>query len=150
MPQNILVTGASSGFGRLIAEKLLGQGHTVVASMRGTADKNKTAADGLQDAGAKVVEIDVTREESVNQGVADAIQAVGRLDVVVNNAGVGVLGLQESFTPEDWQKIFDVNLFVDKMGMGDALQSYNEQQEQITRGIYKGLGIESMLTLKSV
>lgn len=111
MNQKILVTGASSGFGLLITETLLERGHTVVASMRGVAGKNKAAADGMRAAGAQVVEIDVTREESVNRGVAGAIQAVGRLDVVVNNAGVGVLGLQESFTPEDWQRVFDVNLF---------------------------------------
>ena len=111
MAQNILVTGASSGFGRLITEALLERGHTVVAAMRELLHKNRAAADGLQAAGAQVVEIDVTRDASVDQGVAHAIQTVGQLDVVVNNAGVGVLGLQESFTPEDWQKIFDVNLF---------------------------------------
>ncbi len=111
MPQKIMVTGANSGFGRLITQTLLELGHTVVASMREVAGKNSAAANDLKAAGAKVVEIDVTREKSVDQGVADAIQSVGQLDAVVNNAGVGVLGLQENFSPQDWQKIFDVNLF---------------------------------------
>ena len=111
MPQNILVTGANSGFGRLITETMLVGGHRVVATLREWAHKNNAAAKDLKAAGAKVVEIDVTRERSVNQGAADAIRIVGDLDVVVNNAGVGVLGLQENFSPQDWQKIFDVNLF---------------------------------------
>ncbi len=111
MTQKILVTGASGGIGRLVTATLLARGHTVVASVRGLNDKNKSAAEALRNAGAKIVEIDVTCEESVNRGVADAVQAAGHLDGVVNNAGVGVIGLQECFTPEDWQHVFDVNLF---------------------------------------
>jgi NAD(P)-dependent dehydrogenase (short-subunit alcohol dehydrogenase family) len=73
--------------------------------------KNKAAAEELKEAGAHIVEIDVTNDESVGRGVEAAIKAAGGLDVVVNNAGVGVLGLQESFTPEDWKKLFDINVF---------------------------------------
>lgn len=111
MPKKILVTGASSGFGRLITQTLLNNSYTVIAAVREVAGKNKSAAEELQAAGAHIVEIDVTSDASVDQGVAAAVELAGGLDVVVNNAGVGVLGLQETFTPEDWQKIFDVNLF---------------------------------------
>lgn len=111
MTCKILVTGASSGFGKLTTLTLLNNGHTVVGSMRGVDGKNKGVAEELKSAGAHVVEIDVTSDDSVAQGVAAALEAAGGLDVVVNNAGVGVIGLQEAFTPEDLQKVFDINVF---------------------------------------
>ncbi|HEX7898086.1 MAG TPA: SDR family NAD(P)-dependent oxidoreductase [Planctomycetota bacterium] len=104
---NVLVTGASKGFGFLIVKTLLKDGHRVAAGMRGVGGKNGAAAAELKAAGAAPVELDVTDEASVNRAVASA----GALDVVVNNAGVGVLGLQENFTPEDWKRVFDVNVF---------------------------------------
>ncbi len=107
MSKKILVTGASGGFGKLITQTLLDKGHAVIASMRNPGDKNREIADELNTIGAHIVEIDVTSEDSVKQGVETA----GTLDVVVNNAGVGVIGLQESFPPEDWQKLFDINVF---------------------------------------
>jgi len=103
---NILVTGSSKGFGFLIVKTLLKDGHRVIAGMRGVDGKNKSAAGELKAAGALPVEMDVTDEGSVARAVASA----GSLDIVVNNAGVGVLGLQETFTPEDWKKVFDVNV----------------------------------------
>lgn len=111
MSQKILITGASGGFGALTTHLLLEKGHTVIATMRGVYNKNKAIAHELNKAGAHVVEIDVTDDDSVNQGVKRALELAGGLDVVVNNAGVGVLGLQENFTPEDWQSLFDVNVF---------------------------------------
>lgn len=106
-----LVTGASSGFGKLIVETLASKGHTVVGSVREADGRNAAKAEALRSLGALVVELDVTDEASVEAGVAAAIEQAGGLDVVVNNAGVGVIGLQEAFTVEDWQKVFDVNVF---------------------------------------
>ena len=111
MSKKVLITGASGGFGKLTVLTLLEKGHTVVGSMRGVAGKNKAVAVELRAAGAHVVEIDVTDPGSVDQGVNAAIEAVGELDVVINNAGMGVLGLQENFTPEEWQRLFDINVF---------------------------------------
>ena len=108
---NVLITGSSKGFGKLIAKTLIKDGHTVIASMRGAADKNKAAADELSKNGAKIVEMDVTSDSSVQAGVEKALKLAGEIDVVVNNAGVGVLGLQETFTIEDWKKCFEINLF---------------------------------------
>lgn len=107
----ILVTGANGGFGKLTVASLNKNGHTVVASMRDMSGRNKKAADELIGFGAKVIEMDVTLDSSVTAGVSRAIEITGGLDVVVNNAGIGVLGVQETFTPEDWQKLFNVNLF---------------------------------------
>ncbi|MEO1712114.1 MAG: SDR family NAD(P)-dependent oxidoreductase, partial [Bacteroidota bacterium] len=111
MKQRVLITGASGGFGTLISKQLLADGHTVIASMRGVQGKNQAKAAELQEAGAHVVEIDVTDQSSVDSGIAQAMEQAGGIDVVVNNAGVGVLGLQENFTPEDWQRLFDINVF---------------------------------------
>ena len=111
MSKKILITGASGGFGKLTTLTLLEKNHTVVASMRQPDGKNKSVAEELQSAGANVVAIDVTDEDSVNRGIATLIDKVEGVDVVVNNAGVGVLGLQETFTAEDWQKLFDINVF---------------------------------------
>ena len=111
MSQKVLITGASAGFGKLTTKTLLEKGHTVVASMRGPEGKNREIAEELASAGAKIVEIDVTDDASVEAGVASATEQAGGLDVVVNNAGVGVLGLQETFDVDDWKKLFEVNVF---------------------------------------
>lgn len=107
----ILITGANGGFGILTVKSLIDQGHSVVATMRNTETKNRTAAKELSQLGAKIVELDVTNEKSVNSGVTKAIELLDGLDVVINNAGVGVLGIQEQFTPEDLQRLFDINVF---------------------------------------
>lgn len=79
--------------------------------MRGVAGRHREAAAALASAGAHVVEIDVTDDQSVESGVAEALARAGGLDVVVNNAGVGVIGWQEAFTVEDWRTVFDINVF---------------------------------------
>lgn len=111
MPENVFITGANGGLGRLTSLSLLGAGHTVVATMRNTEIRNAAAAEELRAAGAHVVELDVTDEASVEAAVADAVELVGSIDVVINNAGVGSVGLLETFTPADWQASFDINVF---------------------------------------
>ena len=66
---NILITGSNSGFGYLTAQKLLKEGHTVIASMRNVNEKNKGPAEELRKLGATIVEIDVTDEDSINKAV---------------------------------------------------------------------------------
>lgn len=110
MKKNILVTGASGGFGRLICETLAGKGHKVVGTMRTTSGRNAEAAEHLRSAGVVLIEMDVTDTRSVEAGMAQSIETLGTLDVLVNNAGVGVLGIQELFTAEDFLAVFDVNV----------------------------------------
>ncbi len=107
----ILVTGANGGFGALTVKTLLSQGHRVVATMRNVTSKNKSKADELSALGAEIIDLDVTDNESVNAAVAKAIELMDGMDVVVNNAGVGVLGIQEQFTIDDFKHLFDVNVF---------------------------------------
>lgn len=111
MSQKILITGANGGFGRLTVNSLLAKGHHVAATMRGVQGKNAEAAKELASAGAFIVEIDVTNDESVEKGVLEAIAKLGGLDVVVNNAGLCVMGMQEHFTANDFHQLFDVNVF---------------------------------------
>lgn len=108
---HVLITGAGSGFGRLTAETLVEAGHTVAGTMRDTTGRNRKTAQELTDLGITVIDMDVTNDESVARGVEQAVAALGHLDVVVNNAGLGALGLAETFTPDDWQRIFAVNVF---------------------------------------
>lgn len=107
----ILITGANGGFGNLTVKTLLQQGHSVVATMRNTDSKNKVAAEELAALGANIINLDVTDDESVKNGIAKAIEILEGLDVVINNAGVGVLGIQEQFTIDDFKRLFDVNVF---------------------------------------
>jgi NAD(P)-dependent dehydrogenase (short-subunit alcohol dehydrogenase family) len=111
----VLITGASSGFGRLIAETLARKHYQVFATMRDIEKRNAKAARELRALAEReslhlnVVELDVTDEGSVESAVAAAIEEAGAIDVLVNNAACGVLGLTESFTTEQAQRIFDTN-----------------------------------------
>jgi NAD(P)-dependent dehydrogenase (short-subunit alcohol dehydrogenase family) len=106
----ILITGAAGGFGALTITRLLERGHRVVGTVRDLAGRNRPKADELVRAGATVIEMDVTSDASVERAVAAASVSLGGLEVVINNAGVGVLGLTEAFTAEDVKRVFDVNV----------------------------------------
>ncbi len=111
MKKKILITGASGGFGALTVHTLLTRGHTVVASMRDPDGRNQDIAEELSAAGAHIISIDVTDDISVRNGVLAAIEVAGGLDILINNAGVGMLGIQEAFTADDLKKSFDINVF---------------------------------------
>ena len=108
---NILITGANSGFGKLIVSDLLKAGHNVVGSLRDIAGRNASTAAELEAQGVTVVEIDVTDDASVEAGVAQAINELGSIDVLINNAGVGTHGLQENFSAQDFSRLFEINVF---------------------------------------
>ncbi len=97
----ILITGAGGGFGRLTVVALLKAGHHVVATMRDIAGSNRAIAEELTKLGAHVLELDVMQDASTQKGVDQALGKLGGIEVVINNAGVGVLGFQESFRLED-------------------------------------------------
>ncbi|TQM35383.1 SDR family oxidoreductase [Pseudonocardia cypriaca] len=116
MGKNIVVTGASSGFGALTVRALADAGHTVYAGMRETAGRNAPAVAELVgyarehgvDLGA--VEMDVGDQASVDAAVERIVAEAGRLDVVVHNAGHMVLGPAEAFTPEQLAAVYDTNV----------------------------------------
>ncbi|MEM8975892.1 MAG: SDR family oxidoreductase [Pseudomonadota bacterium] len=108
---NILITGASSGFGALMVEDLVQAGHRVAGTIRDPAGRNADAAATLQKLGVAVVDLDVTDDASVSAGVQFAEAELGHIDVLINNAGAGAHGLQENFTAQDFQRVFDINVF---------------------------------------
>ncbi|MBN8812808.1 MULTISPECIES: SDR family oxidoreductase [Sphingomonas] len=113
MTKIILVTGSSSGFGRLTAEALGRAGHTIYASMRDVAGRNaKNAAELSAIAGSDIrpIELDVQSEPSVNTAVEKIIAESGRIDVIVHNAGHMMFGPAEAFTPEQFAQQYDVNV----------------------------------------
>jgi NAD(P)-dependent dehydrogenase (short-subunit alcohol dehydrogenase family) len=116
MKQVIVITGASSGFGRLSANALANAGHTVYASMRDTAGRNAAqVADVEKYAGEhsvdlRAIELDVGSQGSVDAAVAKIIAEQGRIDVVIHNAGHMVFGPAEAFTPEQLAELYDVNV----------------------------------------
>ncbi len=113
----ILVTGSSSGFGRLTVETLARQGHQVYASMRDIHGRNAEPSAELrnlaeaENLSLRVVELDVTDDAAVEAAVEQVIQQAGRIDVLVNNAGSAFLGPTETFTLEQVQQQFDTNFF---------------------------------------
>ncbi len=116
MEKAILITGASSGFGAMAARELARAGHHVFASMRDlAAHDGKPAAEIEQiarDEGLALVPIalDVTSQPSADTAIARILSEVGRLDVVVHNAGHMTFGPAEAFTPEQLAHVYDVNV----------------------------------------
>lgn len=108
--QVVLVTGSSTGFGRLFAETLARCGHTVFATMRDPQGRNSANATALRSTkGIDVLEMDVTDDSSVNRAVDACLQQAGRIDVAINNAGYVLIGLVEPSTTEQVRQIMDAN-----------------------------------------
>ena len=104
-----LITGASSGFGRLLAEYLLSLDAKVIA----TARKVEAVEDLVRryPGNAVALPLDVTKQQSIDKAVADALASVGHIDVLVNNAGYGVTGAVEEVTEAEYTPMFETNLF---------------------------------------
>lgn len=115
--QVILVSGSSTGFGRLMVETFARQGHTVFVGIRSLNGKNASVAAELKALAAgdnlklHVVELDVTDDRSIAEAVQSVIETAGRIDTVVNNAGAYYFGPVEAFTAEEAQRQFDVNVY---------------------------------------
>jgi NAD(P)-dependent dehydrogenase (short-subunit alcohol dehydrogenase family) len=107
MAKTAVVTGAGSGIGRAVARALLADGWSVALAGR-RSDALAETADGHED--ALVVPTDVSREESVAELFAAVRAEWGRLDLLVNNAGIGAAGTVADLSVEDWKRTVDVNL----------------------------------------
>ena len=105
MEKVVLITGASSGFGKDVAVKLLEKGYTVFVAARNT-DKMKP----LHAAGAHLLKMDVTSDEEVRAEVEEIIKEYGRIDVLFNNAGYGNFGVIEDIPMNDVEYQFNVNV----------------------------------------
>jgi NAD(P)-dependent dehydrogenase (short-subunit alcohol dehydrogenase family) len=110
MSKTILITGASTGFGRDTAETLARAGHTVFASMRDPEAKNREHAAALRKKGIEVVALDVSDDASVIQGVNEVLGHLNGIDVLINNAGIASAGVTEAFTPDQAKVVFNTNV----------------------------------------
>ncbi|MBV8552486.1 MAG: SDR family oxidoreductase [Acidobacteriaceae bacterium] len=115
MTQVVLITGSSTGFGRLTAETLARRGYRVFATMRETAGRNAPARAELEriasgnNLSLEVLEMDVTSDASVDACITQALSRAGNIDIVINNAAMGASGLAEAFTADEFRTVFETN-----------------------------------------
>jgi NAD(P)-dependent dehydrogenase (short-subunit alcohol dehydrogenase family) len=102
--KTILITGASSGIGKISAQFLAKQGFTVYGTSRRPQPESKEDQ-------IKYIEMDVTSSESINRAVLKVIEETGAIDVLINNAGIGIGGSIEDTTIEEAKSQFETNYF---------------------------------------
>jgi NADP-dependent 3-hydroxy acid dehydrogenase YdfG len=125
----VVITGASSGMGEAAAKHLSSLGATVVLGAR-RADRIEKLAKEIVDDGGKALAIaaDVTQRNQVKKLVDAAIEQFGRVDVLLNNAGVMLLSLMESLHVDEWDKMIDVNIKGVLNGIAAVLPYMKEQK----------------------
>lgn len=112
MKKIIVVTGSSTGFGALMVRTFAKEGHTVIATMRNVTGGNAGYAKSLSELpNIEVVDLDVTNDVSVKSAIADVYAKHGKIDVLINNAGIYGGGVLESYSLPQIQKLFDVNVW---------------------------------------
>jgi NAD(P)-dependent dehydrogenase (short-subunit alcohol dehydrogenase family) len=141
MSKTILITGTSNGFGNYIARTLAAAGHRVFASMRDVNGRNREAAQELNSKGIETLELDVTDDASVDAAFKTLFAKTGgKLDVLINNAGIAAGGVQETFRPEQTRAMFDVNVFGIQRVVRAALPSMHNAKAGLIVNIGSILG----------
>ncbi|SDE52907.1 NADP-dependent 3-hydroxy acid dehydrogenase YdfG [Mucilaginibacter pineti] len=120
------VTGASKGLGLSLVKRLLSEGYKVAATSRNINDLN--AAVTAESDSFLPLAVDIKNEESVQQAIEKTVSTFGRIDVVVNNAGYGLLGGLEELTDAEARENFEVNVFGSLNVIRKALPYLREQQ----------------------
>ncbi len=115
--KNVIITGASSGFGKLSTLTLARKGYKVWATMRNLNDQNKENKEELlsiaksENLNIEVIGLEVTNQESVDKAIKTVIDADGKIDTLVNNAGLMYVGIAEAYSLEQVKYQFDVNFY---------------------------------------
>ena len=125
----VVITGASSGLGEATARHLSAQGARVVLGAR-RVDRMKSLADDLTRSGAKALAVttDVTHRDQVEKLVDAAVQAFGRVDVMINNAGLMPQAPLERLKVDEWDRMIDVNIKGVLYGIAAALPYMKQQR----------------------
>jgi hypothetical protein len=137
VPQTVLITGASNGFGNDVAKTLATGERRVFATMRDIDGRHHHAATELQAKGIETLELDVTSTASVDAAFKALFDRTdGKLDVLINNAGIASAGLSETFTPEQVRAMFEVNVF----GVQRVLRAALPQMRRNRSGLVINVG----------
>lgn len=137
----VLITGTNSGFGWLTANSVAALGHKVYATMRDINGKNAEKAKALsQVENITVLDVSLTDDTSVKNAIDTIINAEGRIDVLVNNAGIAMTGVAESYTVSDVQEMFEVNVIAPWRLMKLILPTMRKQAEGLIINVTSGFG----------
>src|SRR5829696_2462941 len=125
----VVITGASSGMGEAAAKHLSGHGATVVLGAR-RADRIEKLAKEINDNGGKALAfaVDVTQRDQVKKLVDAAVETFGRIDVILNNAGVMPLSPMDRLNVDEWDMMIDVNIKGVLNGIAAVLPYMKEQK----------------------
>jgi NADP-dependent 3-hydroxy acid dehydrogenase YdfG len=125
----VVITGASSGFGKITAEYLSDRGAPVVLGARST-DKIDSLAKSINKNGGKALAVttDVTKRDQVYNLVEKAVEEFGRVDVMLNNAGIMPLAPLEKLRVDEWDQMIDVNIKGVMYGIAAVLPHMKEQK----------------------
>ena len=127
MTRTVLITGTSSGYGKATAELFLQRGWNVVATMRRPeATVFSASSDRL-----KVLALDLTKPDTIEKAIADSVAAFGSIDVVINNAGIGLASAVEVTPDSTIREVFETNTF----GVFNVCRSIIPQMRKQGHGI---------------
>ena len=106
-----IISGASRGIGRAVATRLARENHFVLLLARNAEEISELELE-IDSAGGKALSfaVDIANEKQVNEVVEQAIRDFGRIDTVINNAGIGIFKEADNFSEEEWSRVMDVNV----------------------------------------
>ena len=144
----VAITGASSGIGQATARLLAKHGHAVVLGARREPVLATLVAE-LTDAGGRADYrvTDVTRRADLEALVAHAVERFGRLDAIVNNAGIGPISRFDALRVEDWDAMIDVNLRGTLYGIAAALPIFARQESGHVINVISTAGVKILPTM---
>lgn len=133
--KTVLITGCSSGFGLETARYFLARGWKVVATLRSPRDDLLPAAENL-----RVLALDVTDADSIRRAVADA----GPIDVLVNNAGIGLLNALEGISLDAVREVFETNTFGTMALTQAVLPQFRERRAGVIVNVTSSVTVKSL------
>lgn len=109
---NILITGASRGIGRAAAIEFAKNNHNIIICAKSDLESLKNTKRLVENEGVScyIGLCDVTNEDSVEEFISDSAKAIGKTDILINNAGISYIGLLQDMSLEDWNKVLNTNL----------------------------------------
>jgi NAD(P)-dependent dehydrogenase (short-subunit alcohol dehydrogenase family) len=126
-PRVFLITGTSTGFGEELVKVVLKNGDHVVATAR---NSSKLSFQGANDSNSLLVDLDVTKRESIDKAFEAALKKFNRIDVVVNNAGYGLNGPFETLSDKQIRQQMEINFF----GLIDVTRKAMETMRELKTG----------------